>query len=1084
MADNRIDATYEQEREPPNSAGFRLRQEVEALRTAEQTEAVVQQTQTERADVVADETVTEEGRGFFGDIGAGILETPKQIVGGVLDATKELAQTMESVLPLGTLDKPFDSEAVTEESFIQVDEAETVTGGLVRGVSQFLTGFIPAMKAGKAIGVGNQAVRAMGAGAVTDAFAFDPHEERLSNLIEKYPDLNNPVTEYLAANPDDTEAEGRFKNAIEGLALGGLTDAFFRSIKLMREGRQANVQRRQEQLETTQLERQAELDVEQQIAKETEDPKPSDKIAENLGTSKQSLEEVVIDEDRVITDVFDDSGKAININLNHIESEDDVINLIQDTANKFTKEIESARRGKISLDDTAMLADTMGMSVDQLLARRRGQAFNAEEAVAARKLLVASSETAVNLARKAAQTGAAEDKYAMMKAIAFQRAIQEQVSGLTAEAGRALSSFRISATSGADQLDQIQRVIDAGGKTVDEMVEVLSMADNPAAVNKAVDEAAKAGFKDVATEAWYASILSSPATQIVNLVGNGLNVFWNAGIRTMTPVVGRVFGDQETTIAEAGWALYGAVQGARNGFVLAGKALKSSDFQLEGLGTLDKPVVTRRAISKETFNLTGPMGTGMDWLGSVIRTPLRALTAGDAFFRATNYQMELQALAYRTARDEGLQGAEAANRMRQIIESPPEELVKQAESFSRVQTFTNDLGKQGAALQTFANESMWTKLLIPFVRTPVNIIKNVGVNSPLAPFASSVRADIRAGGARRDKAIAQITAGSSVMAATASLQAEGVITGAGPADRNLKRTLELSGWKPFSVKIGDTYYAYNRLDPIGATIGIAAEFSEISGNATDSDFLDVATTATLAVAKNVASKTYLQGVSQFFNALYTAQTDPTKENRSLKRFAVNLASGFMPFSSLSGAVERGLDPEQRAVELDLGTVNALMERIKSRTPGFSEDLPAVLNVFGEPVMNDGGLVYNIMSPVYTSVVKDDPIVDELVRIEMPLTMPPNMIEGIRLTTQEYHDYVKLAGKEFKANNKNYKQALEAEMRRSRYKRATLEAKQISVKRITEGYRKGAKAEFIKRNPEFADKLEAARKEKRLSLLGR
>ncbi|HKJ03696.1 MAG TPA: hypothetical protein VJ997_14615, partial [Longimicrobiales bacterium] len=78
--------------------------------------------------------------------------------------------------------------------------------------------------------LGRSAGRALAAGAAADFVAFDGNEERLSNLIQQVPALQNPISAYLQADQSDSEAEGRLKNALEGLGLGaiveGLTGAF------------------------------------------------------------------------------------------------------------------------------------------------------------------------------------------------------------------------------------------------------------------------------------------------------------------------------------------------------------------------------------------------------------------------------------------------------------------------------------------------------------------------------------------------------------------------------------------------------------------------------------------------------------------------------------------------------------------------------------------------------------------------------------------------------------------------------------------------------------------------------------------
>jgi hypothetical protein len=138
-------------------------------------------------------------------------------------------------------------------------KSETMVGGFVEGTTQFLTGFIPVAgqlgklsKANKALNafskarpVTSQVTKAATAGAVSDFVSFQAQEERLSNLLNEFPQLANPVTEYLAADKDDGEIEGRFKNVIEGLFLEagmvGIGTAFTQTVKAIKKGKKGNI---------------------------------------------------------------------------------------------------------------------------------------------------------------------------------------------------------------------------------------------------------------------------------------------------------------------------------------------------------------------------------------------------------------------------------------------------------------------------------------------------------------------------------------------------------------------------------------------------------------------------------------------------------------------------------------------------------------------------------------------------------------------------------------------------------------------------------------------------------------------------
>lgn len=101
-------------------------------------------------------------------------------------------------------------------------KTHTVAGGLAQSTAQFVTSFVatsllaPELKGGALVKAGYGAVK----GAAAQAAGFNPDDPRLSNLIQSHPSLANPVNAYLATKPGDSEAEGRFKNALEGMGLG------------------------------------------------------------------------------------------------------------------------------------------------------------------------------------------------------------------------------------------------------------------------------------------------------------------------------------------------------------------------------------------------------------------------------------------------------------------------------------------------------------------------------------------------------------------------------------------------------------------------------------------------------------------------------------------------------------------------------------------------------------------------------------------------------------------------------------------------------------------------------------------------
>jgi len=198
------------------------------------------------------------------------FDAPLQVVGGVrdagqevLDVTFELGTWLDSILPLGVI---LTGESAPngylgyvfpwEDNYAEVQrqlaaqgnplnlptvaKPDTTVGAITNDVSQFLIGFIPAMRAVKFIKPASKTgalVKGMAVGAVVDATVFDPHEARLSDLLQQYPALRNPITAYLASDPTDSTAEGRFKLAVEGLILGAVAEQFLSALKVIKYAR-------------------------------------------------------------------------------------------------------------------------------------------------------------------------------------------------------------------------------------------------------------------------------------------------------------------------------------------------------------------------------------------------------------------------------------------------------------------------------------------------------------------------------------------------------------------------------------------------------------------------------------------------------------------------------------------------------------------------------------------------------------------------------------------------------------------------------------------------------------------------------
>lgn len=192
--------------------------------------------------------------GVFGNAAQALVNGAVEGVNNTLEAAYQSAifwdqnfggKVMPAELP--DIPKPF-------------DVPDTTVNTIVSTIGQFV---VPFGAAGKAMGAAKlgtnvaasfpkaaKIARPMIQGAIADFSAFDGHEARLSNLIESVPALQNPVSEYLAASEDDSELEGRFKNAVEGLGVGAAADGLFKCLSAVKAARKARRIAKEENLKS------------------------------------------------------------------------------------------------------------------------------------------------------------------------------------------------------------------------------------------------------------------------------------------------------------------------------------------------------------------------------------------------------------------------------------------------------------------------------------------------------------------------------------------------------------------------------------------------------------------------------------------------------------------------------------------------------------------------------------------------------------------------------------------------------------------------------------------------------------------
>ncbi|WP_324741609.1 thermonuclease family protein [Tsuneonella sp. CC-YZS046] len=719
---------------------------------------------------------------------------------------------------------------------------------------------------------------------------------------------------------------------------------------------------------------------------------------------------------------------AGNINLSKLESPQDISRALYQTERRVG--FDAATRGRVSQAETERLAADLGMTPEKLLSRRAGQAFNAEEALAARQLLAKSGNELVNAARR---IRGMEDPGSQLLADFQQKwmrhvAIQEQVAGMTAEAGRVLAQFKMAANSRVVHGDVLAALVKKGGgkDNLQNVANVLlDAAETSAGVfNVLADKLKRPKWHSRASELYINFLLSGPQTHVVNMVSNTLTAMAQIPEHIAAAGIGRArqaFTNAQVnriTGGELGARTFGLVQGAREGARLFAQALRTgeaSDFVAKVEGDEFKAIPGK--------------------IGEAIRLPTRFLTAEDELFKGIARRMEINGMAVRIAHREGLKGKAAQTRIAELVANPTDEMLERALDYGRYLTFQRPLGSFASKISGLTNDpSGWgltAKLFLPFVRTPTNLLKFAAERSPAAPLLKEWKKDFMAGGARRDLAVARALIGTGFGIAIHEGALSGIITGSAPTDPKKARLLYADGWKPYSIKIGNTYYSYKRLDPFSTTLGVAADIALLPEGMSQRQQEDKATLLVASIMGNLASKTWLSGISQLVEAI-------GEPDRYADNLLQRLVGSFL-VPNLVASTARSLDPTEREIE-------TMGDALQARIPGLRDDLLPRRDIWGREIVYEGGVGPDFLSPVWVSEALKDPVNHELMQTEYAPSPLRRKVAGRELTPEEYDRYQEVSGNQAHAE-------LTDLVKSSAWKAMDDEAKAKSAKDIVDRVRK-------------------------------
>jgi ribosomal protein S18 acetylase RimI-like enzyme len=817
------------------------------------------------------------------------------------------------------------------------------------------------------------------------------------------------------------------------------------------------------------------------------------------------------------------TDKAGNIRVENLTTSEDVANAIHEAA-AANDEFTAARRGVVSDGQVMDLASDIGLdgAFDLVQGWVKGRAYNAEQVMALRKLLVDSAQK-VHAAMQKAATGTDQDILAYAMARDRHQLIQRTVAGATAEAGRALRAFRdITVEAGGKEFNQL--VKQATGKTLFQLRQEAQLGlalDSPQQVSAFMQAAQKPNFLRMLLEYWINALISGPKSQMTYGIGNSLLSLQNFGPET---ALAAAMGAARKRMGREGGTVrlgevVAALKGAKEGFapalkaagsaakmgvstLLPGEAPRLTPFEtasnMAPRGALDEAYKLNQVMPdlfgalrgvREAVMATGAQlkaggvqgapligmspslrgdipniavkGVDVIPVGEVARLPSRMNAVFDSFFRSLNYSMDKAAQAYRMAETEGLTGTKFDARVAELLANPTSEMMEGARQTAGELSLLDKGGEFTKRVMQVVNTPIAGAPMLKFIAPFVRVASNTVEQTILKRTpVGLLSSEIRADLSGKNGTVAQDRAAARMVMGSALSMLFGSLAAEGlVTGSGPADPREATIWRMAGHQPHSVRIGDFWYDVRG--LGPLGLLSSVAA-----DVYDVADKAGEKELDDVAHSVghaFAQNIldQSFMKGPYDLMKALDQPDRYGPAYIRNLLASFVPFSVASGQVARSIDPYSREAR-------TVVDAMKAKIPGLSQELMPRRDIWGEEIPNKEGALGNLTT-LYAAKAEADPVAVAMTSAGYFPGKVERKIRNVDLTDQQYDDYARIAGR-------MAKQRLDVLVNSADFERMPKFVRHDAIKAQIDSSREVARNVVMMKYPQIAqDAVDALRK---------
>ena len=601
--------------------------------------------------------------------------------------------------------------------------------------------------------------------------------------------------------------------------------------------------------------------------------------------------------------------------------------------------------------------------------------------------------------------------------------------------------------------------------------------------------------------AMYNGYLSATQSQIRNLIGNEFNIM----LRPATQAIG--FAAQGVTQAFKGKgaqaassfteariqlaAYHGLLEMHGEAFKIFKKSFADSAEDTSQVVRFDEgqPGTGRQLVEnmKASAETQGERAAAemVDMYYSIfnnpmMRMPTRGLQAADDAARTLIARMELKKDAMRNSFEKGQGFKVDADRYAKLVDMKIDGegnlLDQRLLDTAKEVTFQEDLSGFGKTLQDLSNGNPAVKLMFPFVKTPMNIMRQTASYIPGVHqrFIKDFQDAVDAGDVEKIAMYKGREAiGFMTMASAAGLAINGLVTGKGPQDKQ-KRELWLKNNQPNSIKTPAGWVSYETIEPLNTILSASVDLLQLAAAGNQSAYDKSFAQFSYSLAAAVVDKSYLKGL------LDTASLIDVNDPRWLDLAAAKVAQTgntvLLPLSGARAQLSRALQPGKQ--EFDNVWQREMQRALPSTQRLFGVDRVDILEnkqmQFGDYATN----LWNTLTPFDVTNDNPDSVAKQLGELGVDITLSfSDTFKGIDLTareTQQFNQYLADTGigKELKSLLANEKFQADVEAWKESGKGQDPAPQWLTlIHSELRRAKREARSAMLAENPTFADKVE-------------